>query len=417
MALFLFMVGAVFGVLFIVNNILRTVQRRKNIARGELTLAFFVVLLPVTALLMDNTGEARFDLLEQSLFLLIIPLFITSIAFTVIEGFRPQGWRQSRGVFGMGLALILLSANFSFSFVSNFFQSTRPQPRIPTPVNALTIGQDPCDFEVLFNVLTNELFDLISEYSGLTPEELAVEFERSGAKTLGELVSENDQDPDAFADDLIGLFDELIDDAVGNDCFSPLEGAAARAFIAPQLRELADADFDTLIQGFTGGGFFGGGGGQSDDTVVELSEAELQGTRAALAAFIPTLAAGTDLPTVTPTPTITLTPTPTITRTPRPTATPLPTIERFMTSTPTLTPTLPNPCLATANFNVNMRDFPDLDESDILITIPWQSAFQVFYSNLDRTWWFGQFEGEAGWISAEFISLTRNCDDLPQRRP
>jgi hypothetical protein len=64
-----------------------------------------------------------------------------------------------------------------------------------------------------------------------------------------------------------------------------------------------------------------------------------------------------------------------------------------------------------------MRTLPDLEEGDVILTIPFESVFSVFAPNEDKTWWFGQYEGESGWISAEFIALTSACDDLPPRRP
>jgi hypothetical protein len=133
------------------------------------------------------------------------------------------------------------------------------------------------------------------------------------------------------------------------------------------------------------------------------------------------LATNTPTPTATElfteTPTFTVTPsrTPTATRTEHPTETPSPTRERFSTSTPTLTPTLPNPCLASVDFNLNLRTEPNADTSDVVAVIPFDTVVSVFGTNADRTWWYAQYEGQAGWVDGEFVSTTAACEDLPVR--
>jgi uncharacterized protein YgiM (DUF1202 family) len=104
-----------------------------------------------------------------------------------------------------------------------------------------------------------------------------------------------------------------------------------------------------------------------------------------------------------------------MTRTPFPTLSPTPTRERYVSPTPTLTPTLPDPCIASADFNVNMRDYPSLEDTQVLQTIEFGTVFSVFAPNEDQTWWYAQYDGVAGWISEEFISVTAPCLDLPPR--
>ncbi len=124
----------------------------------------------------------------------------------------------------------------------------------------------------------------------------------------------------------------------------------------------------------------------------------------------------TDGPTATPslTPTVTLTETPTITRTPRPTATATATRYQFVTRTPQPTQTLPTPCLALTKFNVNLRAAPSLD-AELVLTIPFDNTVSLFGRTEDSAWWYGEYEGQAGWISGEFLTLTASCDRLPER--
>jgi hypothetical protein len=118
--------------------------------------------------------------------------------------------------------------------------------------------------------------------------------------------------------------------------------------------------------------------------------------------------------TPTRTPTVTLTPTQTPTRRPRPTVTPVATRFVFVTRTPLPTPTLPNPCLALANFNVNLRALPESD-SEVLGTIPYSNTLTLFGRNDDSSWWYGEYEGQAGWVKGEFIAPSASCSTLPER--
>ena len=110
------------------------------------------------------------------------------------------------------------------------------------------------------------------------------------------------------------------------------------------------------------------------------------------------------------------TPTPTSTPPRRPTAVPTSTATRyqFVTRTPPPTPTLPNPCLALANYNVNLRALPEA-EAEVLATIPFNHTVTLFGRSADSVWWYGNYDGEAGWVKGEFLTLSASCDTLPER--
>jgi hypothetical protein len=123
----------------------------------------------------------------------------------------------------------------------------------------------------------------------------------------------------------------------------------------------------------------------------------------------------TDEPTFTPTTTLTptWTSTPTATRI-QPTLTPTATRFRFSTRTPVPTATLTNPCVALTLYNVNLRAEPDT-ESDLVATIPFNLSVLLYGRNDDSTWWFGEYEGQSGWLNGEFLTLSASCSDLPER--
>jgi hypothetical protein len=424
MGLFLFTIGAVFGFVFILNNIIRTVRREHSIMRIELVWVFFTVLLPVVGLLYDNLNRPRFDALEWSILLLVIPLTIIGAGLTLVESLRPKGLRGSRGILSMGMGALLISAAFSYNVLVLFVENATAPVRLPTPVNAINPGADPC--VNLLGLVTDELFDSLQDVGGLSDVELAAAIETSdGSQSLAQIITDNGGDIITYRAQLDIILENAIRQAILDECIPALAGN----FVITQLDNLTPVIFDTSLNDLLTGNFqLPGvlGSVAPDFDVPDVNEADLQRTRVALAQAIPTLAAGTEPPTITPTPTPTQTPTPTITRTPRPTASATATRQRYLSPTPTLTPTLPNPCIAVANFNVNMRTFPDLEESEVVATVPFETVFSVFGPDREPNaadtanediWWFGNYEGDAGWISGAFISLTNPCFSLPVRDP
>ncbi len=120
----------------------------------------------------------------------------------------------------------------------------------------------------------------------------------------------------------------------------------------------------------------------------------------------------TPTPSRTPTPTATATSSPT--RRPTAVATATATRYQFVTRTPLPSPTLPSPCLALANFNLNLRVQPEAD-AEVLATIPFNNTIALFGRSADSIWWYGDYEGNTGWVKGEFLTLSASCDRLPER--
>ncbi len=414
MGLVFFSVGAVFALALIVNNVVRTMRRHKRIRWVEVLLVFMVFSLLIAGLLIDNLNNARFDLQEQLNFLVLVPLLIIHIGITILELLRPQGLKQSRGIFAIGMSVLLLVATFSFNVVSLVVeQGSTAIARRPTPVNVTPDFTDPCSQAAIASNATSRFFALIGQETALTREELLDAFSADGNVSVATLVERNGRDPEALVELMKAYVDELLIGLVADECIPPIARPLALTQIEPIVEDAVYNDFDTLIQGFAALG----GGGNNDEAILGTpSAADLDATRRALIAQIPT---EDTRPTATPTltSTVTLTPTPTITRTPLPTLSPTATRERFSTATSLPTATLPNPCLATADFNVNMRDFPSATDSTVLQNIPFGENFAVYAPNDDQTWWYGEYDAIAGWVSDEFISVTRACLELPARKP
>jgi hypothetical protein len=409
--LLLFLVGAISALLLLVNNVVRTVLRHKRIRWFELVPAVLTTTTLLVGLIVDNLSEARFDLQEQLTLLVVLPLVIAHLGITIAELLRPQRLRQSRGLMTLGSVVLLLLATFSLNIVSLLIeQSSTPLVRLPTPINVTPDFLDPCSGEAIAARATGRFFGLISEETGLSRDQLVERFAADGTISVAALVEANGRDPAQLIQRLNAYVDELLLDLVAARCIPPIARPLALTQITPIVRDAVYNDFNTLIQGFASFG------GQQAAVTGTPNPQQLEATRQALIAQIPT---EDTRPTATPTlsPTPTLTPTPTITRTPLPTFTPTPTRVRFATATPTATLTLPNPCRATADFNVNLRDLPSLTGSRVLLTIPFQSEFDVFGPSADGEWWLASFNDQQGWVKDEFVSVTRACYQLEPRQP
>jgi hypothetical protein len=397
--LLLYLIGAAATLLLILNNIARTALRQKDLKLIEIGLAFFVVLMPSAAMLLDNLSNPIFDTLETLMLLLIIPMAILSLGMTIVEAFRPQRLRQSRGLLGLGIAILLSISTFGYNIIALNAQNNALQGnRIPTAVNAIT-GIDPCEaaFQQLFIDVANQLAD----ETGLSLEELFTIIESQPESSMADLIEANGGNPQAFITSLTTDMQDAIRDLLARGC---VDSGQATTIIGGLPFFLPRVIFDDFSQ--------------FEDFLVadpNISPTDVQGTRVALLATLNQ--EPSPLPTLTATPTPSRTPSPTATRTERPMPSATATLAPFITSTPTLTATLPNPCLATANFNVNMRDFPSLEDSNVLITIPFESVITIYAPNEDRSWWYGLYEAQVGWISSEYIRLSPVCNDLPPRRP
>lgn len=431
MALVFYLVGAIATFLFILNNLWQTVRRKREVGFRGMLLAFFAALMPIVALLVDNVSGARFDTLEELLFLLIIPLLIIHIALTVIDLVRPKRRRSGRGILGIGIAILLLIATIGYNLSAQFIELTRDEVVLrPTPINEQPRDYDPCQQDILGTEILNIVLDNIAVDADIDRDELLERFVNDGATSFGQLVRANDGDPAQTVEKMVQDFRQFVAETSAI-CQQPDgEGPQLDAsnlnvitiFVRSFLLQAVEWPFEEFLanteQVLSSLPGAGGNTAADDVPVVQATpnSTQLQETRAALVAAIPSVEVPLT-PTPSATPTITPSYTPTVTRTPYPTFSPTPTRERFVTATPTATATLPNPCLATSVYNVNMRTLPDMEESEVVQTIPFEALITVYAPNEDQTWWYGQYEGEDGWISDEFIRVTDACYDLPPRHP
>jgi hypothetical protein len=150
------------------------------------------------------------------------------------------------------------------------------------------------------------------------------------------------------------------------------------------------------------------------------------GTQPSLMILLTEAPLGPDLPLATntlaatapasSTPTVTAMPsrTPQPRRTPEPTRTARPTRTPFMTRTPEPTATASATCLAVVNYNLRLRAEP-AEDAETLLTIPYTASIVLTGRSDDGLWVQTTFEGESGWVMAEYLTLGPNCDSLEAR--
>lgn len=404
-ALPILLIGALLTIIFIVNNLLRTALRQKELRWIEGFLALAVALFPVSALLIDNLETSRFDQLEQITLLLIIPLAIIHVGLMIVELFRQQRLRQSRGILGIGLAVVLLIATVSYNFVSINAQLTAVERNIrPSPVNAVV---SPCELAFAEQLVGG--VELLLEETGLTTEELVERFFGDLDFSIDDLVDAGAGSTTALTRDLNSYIATAVPDLLAQGCLEQSQASPILSGVAllPALLRTNIEEYPLLVPI----------PGIERATLEPLgNDPQQRVTADALVAFLnqePTIT-----PTITPTPTATITPSPTFTRTALPTPSVTPTRERFMTATLPPEPTRSNEtCAATTGANLNLRDLPDVENGQILLTIPVGTRINLFGPNPERTWWLALYNDAEGWVSADFITRDNTCGALVPIEP
>jgi hypothetical protein len=379
--------GGFFALLFILNNFVQTLRGKSDLRFWGTFFAFVTLVLALVALIQNYSQPVPNSTIQVGIWALAGAVIVTGLLILLFELRRsPRKLIQSRGLLGIGIGLLMLLATVTVPLMSAFFAVPLESPEDFASV----VRQEPLDeaqIQAAQNVrnLTN-LVKSASAVTGRAGSDLLLEL--TGQTTLAEVISSRDGDPEAVLEAAVRASRTELEALIATGNMPRLQGTLLLANLEGDLRARLN---------------------------TRLSSEEIE-------AVAPVILA-TDTPTPTPTqpftPTPTWTPTPTFTatpsRTPRATESPTPTRQGFVTRTPTFTPTLPNPCLATVDFNLNVRSEPTLD-AEVLTVIPFDTAVSVFAANADRTWWLIQYEDVQGWVDGEFITLTSACDALPSRR-
>jgi hypothetical protein len=398
--------GVLFVILYVVIALIRTVRRKVDIVRTDVILAVFAALIPFVGLVVAGLDGISDTQVELSVLIIAGVMAGFGLLFTIVELFRPQRLKQSRGILTLGISVLLALASVFVPFSAAYFSL----PPVASPVAVVQATPDSSeDFFVVFN----DVIGIVGEAAGLSQDEVLSALDNG--QTVAELVEANNGDLEQVIDEITRIMQEFLRMLVARDEVDPLRASAGIAGMEVVVRYAVNNDLRSLQRA----------GEENSGTITPQPTAGEGTPRESFFAFLtasftPQAEQGEQMTSVpdTSTPLPTITPPPTArssaTRTPRPTATVTPTRERFATRTPTLTPTLPSPCLAQAEYNVNIRAEPDTD-SALVTTIPFETVVNVFGRNEDSTWWYVEYEGNAGWVNDEFVTETSSCNRLPVR--
>ncbi len=129
--------GVLFALLFLINNLVKTILKRDHITFLELLLAFLAALLPGLGLLFDALNGSSMALLTSLIRVIGGVVAGFSLLLLIVELRRPQRLRQSRGVLGLGIGILLALVSISIPNAAVTFAIPTP-----TPIQVAADGPD-----------------------------------------------------------------------------------------------------------------------------------------------------------------------------------------------------------------------------------------------------------------------------------
>lgn len=387
MGLLLIAAGGAFALLFILNALLQTLRRRPQLGFWHTALAFLAVLLPLVGLILANLNPEPNPLAERASLALAGALFVSGLALSLLEWFRPERLKASRGVLAAGAGMLLLVASFSVPFTAAYtLLSLPPTPTLPVAAAArgTAAPTSAADEQEQARAVFREVLRIIADQAGMQPETVAVRLDQGD--TVAEIVTANGGDLDRVVSAITEIMREQIRLLAADQRLNAAQAALALSQMDTIIRFAVNRRFeDSRLTAFLSG------------TPIATEPVELSATAPAQA------------PTGTPTPTSTVTPS----RTPAP-PTATPTRWQYATRTPTPTATLPAPCLALTLYNLNLRAAPNR-EAAIQLTIPYNTTVMVYGRTADSGWWFVEYDGQTGWVDGQYVQAATACAALPAR--
>ena len=399
--------GVIFAALFVLNNLSKTIFRRTQIGFLDILLVFMTVLIPLVALIMANLSDTPDSRIANAALLIGGGLAVFSLLIAILELFRPQRLKGSRGILGLYSGLLLGLAAFLVPFMAIYF-SVRAEVRNATATPIVQVAESTADttgteevsaarqeraakmFQAIKQVVTDEIEidddTLTSALQQGTP--------------LAQLVTERGGNVEHVISGITAVMQQSVREAAAAGDINALQAAFAISQMPNFIRIAVNSDLNTLMQRF--------GGGTPDPNA----------TRAPLVAGV--TASATQTPTqmqtasAAPTATFTMP----ATNTPRATATASATRFEYHTRTPTFTATPVTPCLASVEYNLRLRSAPN-HNSETLLVIPYSTTVELYghggASENGGTWWYAIYEGQEGWLDGQFMLVSSGCDRLPER--
>jgi hypothetical protein len=387
-ALLLLVAGALFALLYVLNAAIRTIRRTERIGFLDTLLAFLTTLILLAALVANALEDTGLPFVEQGVVIIALVALLLSLLIAIAELRRPQRLRQSRGVFGMGAALLVLLSTLTVPLVSTYFELSveigiATPTRVPSTAAAGAPSATPSGQQRALSVF-NTVVQIVSEETGLNAETIIARLE--AGETIAGLVQDSGGDLDTVIDRITATLSEQIRQLQAEARMGRVQAALALS----QMEFIVRLGVNQRLDG---------------ERFDRLFSAQASPEA--------------DMETVTPVRTVTpvspaaspsATRTPTLTDTATATDTPLPTSTRAPSATPTA---LPN-CQLVMNYNVNLRAAPDFG-AEVLLTIPYNTNVNASGRTEDAAWWLVSYNGNTGWVSSDYVAAGGACLNLPVR--
>lgn len=399
MGLILLACGIFFAVLLLLNNLLKALFRSEKVGFIDLLLVFLVTLVTLAGLIANNTSETPDAFVERSVLWLALALIGFSLLVVLLEIFRPQRLKGSRGILGIFGGVLLVLSTFTVPFIAVYFTIT-PNITATTSVSDPDSTAEAEATEALverterFDTLFRAVRQVIAEE--IEVDEVTVFTQLDEGKPLAEIVEENGGNVERVVERLSEILKAGIREAASRGEMNALQAALLVSQMDNLVRLAVNADLTEF------GSRFGG--------------PTPMGTRPSLLTLLTETPAATEesTPTATATtqPTLTVTTRPPDTSTPRPTPTPSATRFRFSTRTATSSPTPVTPCLASVENNLRLRAQPS-QEAETLLVIPYTTTLELYGHSADSIWWLTTYDSQTGWVDGTYLMLSAACSTLP----
>lgn len=429
MSLLLLAASALFAALLLLNNLYKAFARREKVGLLDTLLAYLVTLVAVAALIV-NALEATPDATLPTYALVFAGIVLaSSLLVILIEAFRPQRLRGSRGLLSGAGGILIGLASVGVPFVGAYFSLLEPAPA-GTIAQAATARATATDVEL---EITNEvemtetpseaservntLFVAIREILAdeIDADEVAVFTQLDAGVPLAQIVEENGGNVEQVISRLTAIMQTALRESVDAGEMNPLQGALFISQMETFVRIAVNSDLNAFESRFGEGDATTGTPAATRRSLLALLTpspfaADANTPAAPTASVAPT---SVSIPTATAEAIASQTPTPRpIEASPIPTSTPLPTRERYATRTALPTATGVTPCIASVNYNLRLRAAPDTD-AETLLVIPFGTSIMLYARSADSAWWQTDYEGQTGWVDGQYLSLSAACSSLP----
>lgn len=410
MSLLLLTAGLIFGLLLLLNNLIKAITRSEQVRFFDVLLAFLTTLLPVAALITNSISDAPDPNLDRYARWAAIGLFAISFIILIIELFRPQRLRGSRALLALVGAMLIVISTFTVPFLSVYFDLQAESQQVVAASTPDAASDDPDATEESRPETTVErLFKAIRE---IVTNEIELDEEEvfrmlDEGVPLARIIEDNGGDLAYVIDRLTVILSDSLREAAARGEINSIQAALLLSQMENLVRFAVNNNINEIEDRLNGGPTPTGTRQRLLSMLTQSPTAESTGGSTPQPSHTPE-------PTLRPSNTRTLTPSllPTESPSPRPSATPSMTRFAYHTRTFTPSPTAVTPCIATVNYNLRLRAEPT-SESATLLVIPFATGLQLTGRSADSTWWLTSFAGETGWVDGEYISLSAGCENLP----